>query len=310
MERIVDVKKSVTYSSEKVYLLEVFNENSGLFLHNGKVLYAEKVPVIGKSSRIDTVNLTLITSLYITPVKEDSIYISGYYNVIYFNGEPDSQFFDSFKRLCYVYSKDSLVNFEDFFYSLITIFQLPKVTHVTDIVGLFGELYFIKETWEKHSIDISDFWHIDGLNSKYDFQFGFMNIEVKSTSNESNTFNIKHSQIFNDKNNLLVLIKLIKGGIAIKELFDYYNNTSPFSTNYNFQVNLHSSFISITEQQLTLKYELSGLYIFECKKLETITDIPQVISNINYDYTFDFNNAYRLHWLVNLMLQNKGHQNV
>lgn len=303
MERIVEIENLSDNSSEKVYLLEVFNENSGLFFHNGKVLFAEKVIGSGKASKIETVSLTLVTNLFISPVKDNSIYASGYYNVIYFNGDKTSEVFESFKKLCFVYSEDISSTFEDFFYSLITIFQLLKATTFTDTIGLFGELCLIKEVWEKHSIDLSKYWHIDGSNSKYDFQTGLHNIEVKSTSVETNTFHIKHSQIFNRNNNFLVLVKLNKGGKTLKELFEYFNSESPFSTNYNFQINLHSYSVNITEQQNNLKYEISNMYIYESEKLETIANIPQEINNISYEYTFDFNIALKLTDLMNLFSQ-------
>ena len=281
----------------------MFNENSGLFYHNSKVMFAEKVNGSVKTSKIETVSLTLVTNLFISPVKDNSVYASGYYNVIYFNGDKSSDVFESFKKLCFVYSEEISSNFEDFFYSLITIFQLPKATTFTDTIGLFGELCLIKEVWEKYSIDVSKYWHIDGSNSKYDFQTDLLNIEVKSTSVETNTFHIKHSQIFNKNNNYLVLVKLKKGGNTLKELFEYFNTESPFSTNYNFQINLHGYSVNITEQQSNMKYEISSMYIYESKKLETIANIPPEINNISYEYTFDFNIAIKLNELINLISQ-------
>lgn len=301
MERIVEIENLSDYSSEKVYLVEVFNESSGLFFHNGKVLFAEKANRSGKASKIDTVSLSLVTNLFMSPVKDNSVYTSGYYNVIYFNGDKSSEMFKSFKKLCSVYSEDVSSNFEDFFYSLITIFQLPKSTTLTDAIGLLGELCLIKEVWEKHSVDVSKYWHIDGLDSKYDFQTDFLNIEVKTTSIETNTFHIKHSQIFNKNNNYLILIKLNKGDTTLKELFEYFNKELPFNSNYNFQINLHGYSVNLTEQQWNIKYEISSMYIYESEKLDTIACIPQEINNISYEYTFDFNIALKLKDLVSLI---------
>ena len=301
MDKIKSILVSTGYSKNKIYLLEAFNNNAGLFLHDDKVLFAEKTDGKAKSSKIETVNLTLITKLCITAINDNSTFLSGQYNAIYFNEDYKGELFESFKRLCFVYSTNNISDFEGFFYSLISIFQLPSQTKNRNAIGLFGELSLIKEVWEKYEFDLTNYWHIDGVESKYDFQLPLMNIEVKTTSLEKNSFSIKHSQIFNKANNFLVLIKMSKGKLSLQELIDYFKNNTPFKMNYIFQINLHSSLAELSTVQLEKKLEVSEFYAYHCDKLETISDIPECINNIIYDYTFDLNKSIKLSRLIEII---------
>ncbi|MBO7044405.1 PD-(D/E)XK motif protein [bacterium] len=59
-----------------------------------------------------------------------------------------------------------------------------------------------------------------GSNDKYDFSFKNFSIEVKTTLDETMSFEIKHSQIFNDKLVFLALfnIQSDNSGYSISEL--------------------------------------------------------------------------------------------
>lgn len=50
-----------------------------------------------------------------------------------------------------------------------------------NLIGLMGELFLIKKTFESRNIILSDNWHITGQSTdKYDFVLDDKNIEVKT----------------------------------------------------------------------------------------------------------------------------------
>ena len=58
-------------------------------------------------------------------------------------------------------------------------------------------------------LDISQYWHRNGVLSKYDFSNGDNFIEIKSNSNGSDIAIIKHDQIFEVSDGYLVLVSAI-----------------------------------------------------------------------------------------------------
>ena len=63
---------------------------------------------------------------------------------------------------------------------MYSFFQESQEKLRTDIVGLYGELYFIRYMHE-HNINLMKNWLTNGRYSKYDFVIDDINIEVKTT---------------------------------------------------------------------------------------------------------------------------------
>ena len=295
MEQIINkvntIKKLPNYDVDIVYLLKDYNETCGIFFQNDKVMFAESTENNQKFLKVETSSLTLVTMINITSLYKNQKFQNGYYNVIIFNSDIDDEYFDVFIRLCFLYSTNTGSDLYSFFNSLVALFQLPNDDMTRNSIGLYGELIFIREVYEKLSIDLSNSWQIDGIYSKYDFKHKNVNFEIKSTILEKNSFYIKHSQVFNSDKNFLVLIKLNKGETKLRDLINYFIYSTPFSKNFDFQLRLHNSFIKLPRVQLEKTYGNPYFYIYKCSELKTILDIPDEINNVTYEYTFNLSSA-------------------
>lgn len=304
MEQIIDYinsfKQSDSFSIETVYLLKVINSKAGFFYHDSRVVFAE-LSNEGKKTRIETSLLTLITGLKMTSIQSNQKFPDGMYNVIYYNGSLSDNYLESFMRLCSIYADNLDFDFIDFFNSLISIFQLESEKKSKDVIGLFGELIIIKNLYEKYSLNLARYWHLNGKNSKYDFQLRDFNIEVKSSASESNAFILKHSQIFNRDHNLLIIVKLEKGQLELQELLTYFLNKMPFSNDMNFQIKLHECIINLSHNELKKGFSLINAYLYDCRKIDTIKLIPDEINNLIYEYTFDLSQGESIKSLVKLI---------
>ena len=88
-----------------IYLLEKFNEYSGLFVRNRKVLFLVKTN-LEKNDAIKTEYLNLYSKLYVAPVAKESQFEAGEYNIIEYNGNFEDVVFKSYLELCSIYSNN------------------------------------------------------------------------------------------------------------------------------------------------------------------------------------------------------------
>jgi hypothetical protein len=232
----------------------------------------------------------------ISAISNNTTYRDGKYNFLTYYGNEDDENFISFINLCIIYSETDGLKFEDFFYSLIDIFQLPSVSKELNLIGFFGELSFIIELWEKYRVNLSDIWHVDGSKSRYDFSSPKFNIEIKTTTKESSTFLLKHSQIFDFNNNFITVIHISSSsGYSLYDLIEYCKSTSPFKDNLNFQIRLQEEKLRVDLNKMkNMRFSIDRISIFNKNQLETIDEIPGCITEISYYYTFDLRNSLRI----------------
>ena len=189
-----------------------------------------------------------------------------------------------------MYGNNQTISLEEFVTSIIDLFQLTRRQSLLDCIGLLGELIVLRVMFEK-GVDLSPYWHLSGHYSKYDFSTPSINLEIKSSTSDSTTFKIKHSQIFNSEHNYVLLVSLRKtdhSGYSIDSLSSFFKNNKPFSTNVRFIISLEKELKKQSDpNMITSKYELVGIYCFDVDKLNTITNIPFNISDVSYDYDFD-----------------------
>lgn len=295
------------YDSSYIYLLKVLNENSAFLYNEKKVYFAIKNILNLNSESIDTTNLSLRTNVFINSVENNPSFKPGYYNILFFNNDLNSDLFSTFVDLCTVYSSENNTkDFISFFYSLITLFQLPKEENFRNLIGFYGELKLIQILFEKYSLDISNSWHKTGSSfDKYDFVFQKINLEVKTSTKEENIFKIKHNQIFNDHNNYVALlnINLDNSGETVVNLLDYFKLTKPFSNNLDFLIKLEreKTKINFKESNKTF-FKFYNLSFFHCNDLEKITNIPSAITNISYNYNFESQTKTDIKKLLNFLV--------
>lgn len=276
--------------SEELFLITRINDISGFFVHKCKVLYIVKNIEKLQINNIETEFLTFNSNIYIQSVKNHSTFESGYYNIIQYKGFVNDDNIDSFVNLCIAHSSSSIkINLDKFFYSLITLFQLPKEQQYKNLIGLFGELKFIEYVYSKYNKNISSCWHLGGSLDKYDIVCPDNNFEIKTIKSEDKIVKIKHSQVFNcDINkNYLVLVQIEENitGETLNELINKIRKNSSFAKCYNFQLNIEKERKRVSpEESDSLKFKLINIKIYPVSNLDSIKYIPDNISHIEYNY--------------------------
>lgn len=289
-DEIDKIRCSENYSIDKYYLVQKINDKAAFFLNNNQLYFV--VRAVSLEEKIDkTTYLTLYTHININASQDAGSIENGYYDMLIYNGLIDDPSFQSFYDLCAMFATSEYsISFSDFFDALVKLFSAPKEQNYKNLIGFFGELFLIKEVSEKCNLVIAENWHNSiGTNDKYDFSFKNFNIEVKTTSDETMEFEIKHSQIFNDKLNYLALfnIQSDNSGYTMSDLFDYFKEHNQFSSNIKFWVKLHTEKLKINQNDFaSRKFSIKKLMFYCNRDLNTIGQIPECISKIHYLYNF------------------------
>ena len=289
-QKILQIKDSKTFSDKRLYLLDSLTTKHGFLFGDNKLYYVVKSQGL-ESESIKTTYLSLQTNIYLNTIDDSPSFKPDYYDLLIYTGNFEETFFESFIELCIMYTKSmTILTLSDFFYSLLKLFEIPKETSYSNLIGLFGELSLIKYIYDSYNIDMAKYWHNSlGTNDKYDFSLRDFNLEVKTTTKESMIFEIKHSQIFNEKTNYIALIRIQNdnSGLSIADLFDFFKTTDNFATNINFWINLQKEKLKVNPFDfLTIKLSFININFFLNKDLETLENIPDCIEKISYIYNF------------------------
>ena len=280
------------FNEELVYLLCKVNKNSGFCFYNKKIIYIIKNFDNLAYKSLDTIFLSLKCNLKIESIECDSSFSTGYYNVIFYNDNIMEEEFETFVNLCYIYSEcDKKIRFDEFFFKMSSLFQIPKEESYTNLLGFYGELLFLEKCYLDYNIDLANNWHVVNAFDKYDFCINDINcIEVKTTSKNKNVFKLKHDQVFNSLNVFIVAINIKESpnGKTIYELIQNINQYDAFSKNINFQIKLEEEKRKLNSKYANKnKFIFSDLNVYLNKEIKSIEKYPCNISNIMYDYDFD-----------------------
>ena len=271
-----------------LYLIESITEKSGFFCNDGKLIFIVKDEVDLTCEGIETEYLKLQTHIRISSVKNFQTFEDGYYNLIIFNADPSNDNVFDFVNLCEIYARnEEELSFRDFFYTLISIFQLPSEKKYINAIGLYGELKFMEYCAKKLDLDISQYWHRKGELSQYDFFNEDKFIEIKSNSNGSDIAIIKHNQIFEVLEGYLVLIStnIEDTGETIYELIESMQEEKKYFNNINFNINLTKEMKRISEfDSQTVRFVVKDIKMFNTKDINPFDNIPVEIKELNYKY--------------------------
>lgn len=288
-----EIIESNDYDSQKLYLIEKINDNYGIFVYDSKIVFVTESSD-EEPNYIETEYVSFKEHIFMNNAINHPSFEKGFYDILIFNGDINSECFDSFYRLCSTFPLSyTSMSFKEFFYDLIELLSMPSEKKHQNLIGLMGELFLIKTVFESKNIDLANFWHISGQSAdKYDFVLSNKNIEVKTTSSDSRIFSIKHRQIFNDKNNYICLVKIMpdNSGISLNRLIKFFLSNPIFSSNIKFMFELEKEINRTNRSQRDNCFALENIDFFSNKKLVTIGDIPDCISKIEYSY--DFSNLY------------------
>lgn len=288
MNQLLETIRSKNFEEDKLYLIENINDNFGFFYSNREIIFGKKSDKTSIGSSISTDYLDMELNVYIESLNMNNTYNSGNYDLLIFKNIDDEIKMDIFYNICSSYANDqSGISFSDFFNSLVDIFREHGDMDYANVLGLLGEMIFIKKTYEICGKNISQNWHRTGINSKFDFTFSGLNIEVKTTSKSELEFSLKHSQIFNNQNNYVAIVNVLETGEgeSIETLYDYFQKTKPFSTDVKLQICLNKELARVRKPGKN-KFSLDNISIVNVNDMKKIEDIPSCINNISYDYDF------------------------
>ena len=273
---------------DTLYLIEPITEKTGFFSQDGKLIFIVKDEAGLRPEGIDTEYLKLQTHIKLSSVKNFQTFEDGYYNLIVFNAETSNDNIFDFINLCEIYARnEEELSFRDFFYTLISIFQLPSEKMYLNAIGLYGELKFMEYCAKEIDLDISTYWHRNGELSKYDFSNGDNFIEIKSTSNGSEIATIKHKQIFEVSDGYLVLVSTYTDdtGETIDELIESMHKEEKYFKNINFNATLTKELKRVSEVDCqTVRFVLNEIKMFNTKDINPFDNIPLGITELNYKY--------------------------
>ena len=273
---------------DTLYLIEQITEKTGFFSQDGKLIFIVKDEAGLRPEGIDTEYLKLQTHIRLSSVKNFQTFEDGYYNLIVFNAETSNENIFDFINLCEIYARnEEELSFRDFFYTLISIFQLPSEKMYLNAIGLYGELKFMEYCAKEIDLDISTYWHRNGELSKYDFSNGDNFIEIKSTSNGSEIATIKHKQIFEVSDGYLVLVSTYTDdtGETIDELIESMHKEEKYFKNINFNATLTKELKRVSEVDCqTMRFVVNEIKMFNTKDINPFDNIPVGITESNYKY--------------------------
>ena len=273
---------------DTLYLIEPITEKTGFFSQDGKLIFIVKDEAGLRPEGIDTEYLKLQTHIKLSSVKNFQTFEDGYYNLIVFNAETSNENIFDFINLCEIYARnEEELSFRDFFYTLISIFQLPSEKMYLNAIGLYGELKFMEYCAKEIDLDISTYWHRNGELSKYDFSNGDNFIEIKSTSNGSEIATIKHKQIFEVSDGYLVLVSTYTDdtGETIDELIESMHKEEKYFKNINFNATLTKELKRVSKVDCqTMRFVVNEIKMFNTKDIDPFDNIPVGITELNYKY--------------------------
>ena len=204
-----------------------------------------------------------------------------------FQNDESAENLKAFANLCLAHSTYATgQEFIPFFDALVSLFQLPKEQHYKNLVGLMGELLFIEYIQDKYCIDLSKFWHTEGPSSRLDFVCPFANFEVKTTSNDSLSFTIKHNQLFTtDTNNYLIAVVISESntGRTLENLIlDLLTNPS-YCNSLLFSLNIEKEKRRISPSELHNKrFILRKVYAYKAEDINQFRTLPDCIDDLSY----------------------------
>lgn len=277
--------KSITDASS-IYLVDILTESSGFFASDSKLLYVAKDICQYSYEEIETDYLKLQTHVRISSIKNNQTFCDDYYNILIYKGNLDDSNIVSFIQLCTVHANNSDdLKFREFFYSLITLFQLPTEQAFINSVGLYGELKFMQYVNVRNNIDISTSWHKNGSYSQYDFSNGKSSIEIKTTMSDSSNITIKHQQLFVEHPCTLVVVtcEQCENGETIEDVITAMHSTPTAFKGINFSINLAKELkrVSITDVK-EIHFRVREIQFFAVENINPFPTIPDAVSDLSY----------------------------
>jgi hypothetical protein len=211
------------------------------------------------------------------------------FHVINFKSESAEQvnlFYTLFSALL----NDEKYTTDDFMsvYNMINeIFNFKTEYSVEELIGLYGELYFINAFGKK---EILHNWHSD-YNNKFDFSISEkFKIEVKTTLKNNRIHHFKHNQLTNEIYDIYVISLLLQSddrGVKLSELIlGVIMDLNPNTKVFNYLTNIYNFIITNKnfDYSFNSEYTNLNLKIFNSKLIPRFSETTKEgVFNAEYD---------------------------
>ena len=167
----------------------------------------------------------------------------------------------------------------------MNLFQFPREQRFINLVGLFGELSFLKYVSQVMNRDLSDHWHKTGSTDKYDIALDSCNLEIKTTMSVDELVTIKHSQLFNLDRNFLVavLVEESNGGKTLNQLIAEMQSHTEHFKSFSFALNLEKEKKRISPIDAENKrFSFKSVTIYDASVINPFKELPENISSMEY----------------------------
>lgn len=273
---------------ERLYLLESIDEECGFFALNGLLVFMVNSSFDKKVDMLKTEKLLLNTNVEVLNVANDSTFKAGKYDYILFSGTSEETDFESFVKICTLYASErEKISINDFFFSILDMFQLPREQQFKNLIGLIGELAVIMEIYNKKGVSVTNGWH-ESSTDKYDINYKNTVIEVKTTASDLYTVKVKHEQLFGRNGVILAAVRVMESnaGETLEKLVAKINSIDIFAKDFSFQLKLGKELKRISPREYkTRGVEVKGVRFYRNSDISTISDIPDNITGIEYNCT-------------------------
>ncbi len=272
-----------------IYLIEKLSDISGFFATKKHLLYMVFNNEGLSHQNLSTEFLRLNTNIEVVSIENNQQFSSGKYNVLEIvpvDGKYDEEYVSSFINMCIAHTEYMNASaFLKYFYSLVNLFQYPKEQKFINLIGLVGELFFLKYAVDELGHDLSECWHNSGSTDKYDIALKKCNVEIKTTMAADELITVKHMQLFNDDNNFLVsvLLEESNAGVSLNQLLKMLQNYPNAFKSFNFALNTEKEKRRISPVDAeTKKFSLKTVSIYDADVINPFASVPQNVSGLIY----------------------------
>ena len=167
----------------------------------------------------------------------------------------------------------------------MNLFQFPREQRFINLVGLFGELSFLKYVSQVMNKDFSNRWHKTGSTDKYDITLDSCNLEIKTTMSVDELVTIKHSQLFNMDRNFLVavLVEESNGGKTLNQLIAEMQSHTEHFKSFSFALNLEKEKKRVSPIDAENKrFSFKSVTMYDASVINPFEEWPENISSVEY----------------------------
>lgn len=271
----------------RVYLVSEINATDGFYVCDGEPVYAAKVNGAPRhKAAVETECLQLRLGVKLKLAGTECCTSAQSFDMIRLISFQNEKELTAFVDLCTMHAnRATALSFEEFFYSLNSLFKPLRAQCTLNAMGLYGELALIDASRKLgFGFAVSHGWQLTGRNSKYDFTFSAGNIEVKTASLLKMKVLVKHEQLFNEDSNHLAVVVLEKApnGETLEQLANRLLECDRCFDDFRSQAELTGQLLRVDEKGLRTPFIVRSIRCYPAESINCLGDVPDRVSELSY----------------------------